>query len=748
MHGWMGCMHGTPFISNTVPYFWACAAHGKVATARMMKSLPLVSHGQWIDKQTVGILESYNLCIRPSNCDRAGNFGRWAAAEVIPEVEGGFIYQGSAQGYSLAGKNKYGAYYRVLQQPEFVSENMAAMTMHMPSMVPPGPSPPQGLRPASPGNAYQHQALSGSSHMQAATTAGIGQASAASNLSLGLPIANNQGASNTMMNSSNPKVNAVPSPSDGSMTLTRVKLVDMLPEDGAPSGVYTRTVENLTASLIRHNAAIIELSGEDAALVRCALESAKLYFRSRVNSGGQVQSWNGPDKFGGYVGASSRGLYFYRAGVGGRSNFEESEPPPPGMPEVYRCLGKASRASLSAIARQLRLRSDVFGHMLDDSPLPSGEVSSSVLTATSYHPSGGNGKPVTLGEASMSQEVEKGLLMLIATDTPGLQVCDPSGRWFLADNGVGPGDLILLTGKALQHATAGIRKASTYRVVPLSQNHGPGSAGRTSLAFRLVPRDNATIDCTPMQEAGHAVPENFGPISVAAFMDNLLAAEALTSNGSENSLETLNASTEPSLRSCLTDPLSGEFLEDAMVAQCGHTYGGLTLRKVYETLMCTLCNAAVEGSSLIPNIALREAAKAYKREAYKLQFRNPGSLKPVKRRREIADQPDPSRPKRPNNKENPSSPTEKENAPRSGAGKGVQYPFSVNERVMIKGNKRTPEKFVGREAHITSQCLNGWYLLKTLDNGESVRLQYRSLQKTTGEHNGVGEDNRVHGSHQ
>ena len=66
--------------------------------------------------------------------------------------------------------------------------------------------------------------------------------------------------------------------------------------------------------------------------------------------------------------------------------------------------------------------------------------------------------------------------------------------------------------------------------------------------------------------------------------------------------------------------------------------------------------------------------------------------------------------------------------------KGVQYPFVVGERVLImvhsihcaseskvksqeqfvlitkclQGNKRTPEKFVGKEAVITSQCLNGW----------------------------------------
>jgi hypothetical protein len=30
---------------------------------------------------------------------------------------------------------------------------------------------------------------------------------------------------------------------------------------------------------------------------------------------------------------------------------------------------------------------------------------------------------------------------------------------------------------------------------------------------------------------------------------------------------------------------------------------------------------------------------------------------------------------------------------------------------IVQGNKRTPERFVGKEAIITTQCLNGWYKL-------------------------------------
>lgn len=95
--------------------------------------------------------------------------------------------------------------------------------------------------------------------------------------------------------------------------LARIKLHEILPEDGAASGVYTRAVEKLAVSLARNNAAIIELNPNDAAIVRCALESAKLYFRSRSHT---ASLWNSSDwlKLSGYLAAPARDMYFYRAG--------------------------------------------------------------------------------------------------------------------------------------------------------------------------------------------------------------------------------------------------------------------------------------------------------------------------------------------------------------------------------------------------------------------------------------------------
>ncbi|KAG4973689.1 hypothetical protein JHK87_030510 [Glycine soja] len=481
--------------------------------------------------------------------------------------------------------------------------------------------------------------------------------------------------------------------------LVRVRLSDIAPYDGAPGGPYLRAMEALCGSLLRHNAALIELGNEDTALMRCGLEGARLFFRSRAHLGS---------------GKGSRGVYMYRAGRA----LEDWDSSPPCMADIFRCMGKASRSALCAIARHLRLRSDVFNHLLDDAPLPANEVSSSVLVVTYSHASLQNGRGAIGGsKPTMNGEVEKGLLTLISSDTPGLQVCDPSGRWYLADSGFGPGDLLLITGKALSHATAGLCPAASYRASPdyfLSPNGG----GRSSLAYRLMPQGNAILDCSPIAAAGHVIPQSYVRISVSQFMDDLAAEELIGSRcDNADAAAQHNVNKEPSLRSVLSDPLSGTFLEDAMLVSCGHSFGGLMLRRVIETSKCTLCNVEIETGSLIPNHALRAAAAAVKHEDDRRLFRN-AALR--KRRKEMGDQMDSMR--RVNGENGDFTAAD-------GLQRGVQYPFLVNEKVVIKGNRRTPEKFVGKEAVITSQCLNGWYLLKIIETGENVRLQYRSLRK-------------------
>ncbi|RZC70139.1 hypothetical protein C5167_033296 [Papaver somniferum] len=494
--------------------------------------------------------------------------------------------------------------------------------------------------------------------------------------------------------------------------VARVRLSDIMAYDGAPGVMYSRSVEALSGSLMRHNAVVIELGSDDAALIRCGLESARLYFRTRAQNGG-----------GGVTGGAgnwvkpSKGVYMYRAGRA----FEDGDSSPPCMADVFRCMGKAARAALCAIARHLRLRSDVFNHLLDDTPLSANEVSSSVLVAASSHTSLQNGKSAFGGgKPSMNNEIEKGLLTLIASDSPGIQVCDPNSRWYLADGGSSPGDLLLLTGKALSHATAGLRPAASYRAAT-DYSSSSSSNGRASLAFRLMPQSNAILDCSPIAKAGHVTPQSYVPISVSQFMDDLSAEEDVACNHPVNNYEVQRNSTkDPSLRSVLSDPLSGAFLEDAVVVSCGHSFGGLMLRKVLEACRCSLCNAEIDSGSLIPNHALRAAAAAVKHEDDRRLFHS-AALR--KRRKEVGENVDTVKRL---NMENVEMSTESDGQMHH---RGVQYPFSVNEKVVIKGNKRTPDKFVGREAVITTQCLNGWYRLQILGSGESVRLQYRSLQK-------------------
>lgn len=87
------------------------------------------------------------------------------------------------------------------------------------------------------------------------------------------------------------------------LAVARIRLSDIAPYDGSPSVTYLRAVEALSGSLMRYNVAVIELGMEDAVLMRCGLEAARLYLRTRVQSHTQTA---GRGNF--------RGVYTYRAG--------------------------------------------------------------------------------------------------------------------------------------------------------------------------------------------------------------------------------------------------------------------------------------------------------------------------------------------------------------------------------------------------------------------------------------------------
>nr|GMC63783.1 U-box domain-containing protein 62-like [Ipomoea batatas] len=162
------------------------------------------------------------------------------------------------------------------------------------------------------------------------------------------------------------------------------------------------------------------------------------------------------------------------------------------------------------------------------------------------------------------------------------------------------------------------------------------------------------------------------------------------------------------LRAILSDPITGALMDDGVILPCGHSFGNGGVEHIIRTKSCYNCAQPVSEDSVAPNLSLRAAVQAFRREE-ELQVN-----RPPKRRKERPEQ------------EKGASGDSMLGDPK---GRGVQFPFVVTDRVIIKGNKRTPLRFVGREAVVTTQCLNGWYVVKTLDNAESVKLQYRSLAK-------------------
>lgn len=178
-------------------------------------------------------------------------------------------------------------------------------------------------------------------------------------------------------------------------------------------------------------------------------------------------------------------------------------------------------------------------------------------------------------------------------------------------------------------------------------------------------------------------------------------------NGKEGLLSV--ESGEP-LRAILSDPITGTLMDDAMILPCGHSFGSGGLQHVIRMKACYSCSQSVTEDSFAPNLSLRFAIQAFRREE------DLHSCRASKRKRDRLEQDKSSC---------------GDLSMYISRGKGVQFPFAVTDRVVIKGNKRTPLRFVGREAVVTTQCLNGWYVVKTLDNAESVKLQYRSLAKVS-----------------
>lgn len=205
---------------------------------------------------------------------------------------------------------------------------------------------------------------------------------------------------------------------------------------------------------------------------------------------------------------------------------------------------------------------------------------------------------------------------------------------------------------------------------------------------------------------------------------NKLDPSGLHFQNSKQNEQTDVGGAQPSLRNVLSDPMTGLLMDDAMVAQCGHSFGLRSLQRVLETSLCMSCGALVPPESLIPNYALRAAVEAFQQEDFLSHTAHCGSIRQEQHeQRDVAGWKNGM--KAALAELNCSDDSDDDGCHQVG-GQGT---FSVNDHIIIKGNKDTPEHLFCQEAVITAKCLDGWYMVKKLDSEESVRLHHHSLQK-------------------
>ncbi|XP_052181748.1 U-box domain-containing protein 62 isoform X2 [Diospyros lotus] len=275
-------------------------------------------------------------------------------------------------------------------------------------------------------------------------------------------------------------------------------------------------------------------------------------------------------------------------------------------------------------------------------------------------------------------------------DTIGNAKSKPLSSYYVGPNRA----LMIKEGNAMQSGN----DSNTTRTTP-NDHHQHGRVSQYQNAVTLADSDGDLFNSPYIQ----------GPEGSGSGQKEVAVENGCGSNGRKEGF--FSSESGESLRAILSDPLTGALMDDAMILPCGHSFGGGGVQQVIRMKACYTCSQPVSEESVSPNLSLRAAVQAFRREE-ELQVHRSS-----KRRRDRFEQDKVAY--------GDSVPID------HSRGRGVQFPFAVTDRVIIKGNKRTPQRFVGREAIVTTQCLNGWYVVKTLDNAESVKLQYRSLAKVS-----------------
>ncbi|KAE8681150.1 2-oxoglutarate (2OG) and Fe(II)-dependent oxygenase superfamily protein isoform 1 [Hibiscus syriacus] len=320
---------------------------------------------------------------------------------------------------------------------------------------------------------------------------------------------------------------------DGLPSLGRVKLTDLVTSEGLPSDSYKLLVSTLSQSFAQYSASIIQFPARDGALLRSGLDSARFYFHQReayppadMIHTNDSREWC---KTSGYYADPQlwQETYDFRPGLTLLEPGNGMEFPPGGLPDIFGLLGKAARGILDAISYYLNLRSSPFTEILDNVPLRSREISSSVLSVCcharpSFH--GAQHHNLTThddGQLIMfpdhEHQVDKSLISVVKSDKAGLHVRDFHGRWFIVDGDLSPLEAVVYPGLALYQATAGYVNPALHRME--INNIRDNMYGRCSLAFKLMPNSMTSLSCSEMRAAGHGVEAQFQiPVPVDDFM--------------------------------------------------------------------------------------------------------------------------------------------------------------------------------------------------------------------------------------
>ncbi|KAG8099924.1 hypothetical protein GUJ93_ZPchr0013g37550 [Zizania palustris] len=332
-------------------------------------------------------------------------------------------------------------------------------------------------------------------------------------------------------------------------SLGRVRLWDLAAVEGLPSDSYKICVSALTQSLAQYSAAIIELPPADGALLRSGLDSARLFFHQRGYSSGEAVGSDDAHewcKTSGYYADPQVWLemYDYRPGITVTEPNGVTELPPSGLPDIFSMLGKVAREVLDAISFSLNLRSGKFMELLDNLPLRSKEVSSSVLSACCHSrpslegaqqhsvASQDDGDGHLLLFSDQDHQIDKTLLTLAKSNRSGLYIKDMHGRWILVDGDLGPNDIVIYPGLALYQETAGYVNPAVHKTQV--GNLQGCIFGRCSLVFKLMPRSVARMSSSDMRADDHGIDGQFEvPIPANDFMQTKHSANQLFSKNNE-----------------------------------------------------------------------------------------------------------------------------------------------------------------------------------------------------------------------